>query len=60
MNILEHYILEIYSERQYVYNNIGFVEVELKDNCHGSIRTTTKIFTLKEWYNAKINGYYMA
>lgn len=58
MNLLEHYIIEIYSEQP---NEYGGVTVDLTIDCYGG-KTRTKHYSHspEQWGKEKKQGYYMA
>ena len=60
MNILEHYIGEIFSVEPFVMRGTAMVKVDLSTNCYGNVRRQTEVFTADEWDRAKEQGYFMA
>lgn len=56
MNLLEHHIVEIHSEK---YHD-GFVEVDCTVNCWGNVSRTTHFATKDQWEAEKKRGYYIA
>lgn len=60
MNLLEHYIVKIYSEETQVHDGITFVEVDMDIDCWGRKERVKKLFGFTEWEYAKKKGYYMA
>lgn len=66
MNLLEHYIKEIHSEKPYTedwvkdFPDREFVEVDITVNCHGCIERKRDVYNVKEWKEHKEKGYYMA
>jgi hypothetical protein len=59
MNILEHYIEEIYKEKDIVYEGIEMVEVEYLANCWGQEQVYKEVLLKDEWEQAKKQGYIM-
>jgi len=60
MNLLEHYIDEIISEKKRkTQYGTDIVEVEMIIDCYGVKEHTTHMFLSSEWEQAKKNGYYM-
>lgn len=62
MNLLEHYIDEIISEKkiQNPYNGNGYYRVNAIVDCYGHKEEVTKTFLIDEWKKVKEQGYYMA
>lgn len=69
MNLLEHYIQEVYSIKDVTEEweklmgrkaNESFVKVKMCVNCYGQVSITEKIFCLSEWEQVKSQGYYLA
>lgn len=69
MNLLEHYIKEVYSEKDITKEfeeKVGrkpvdpMVEVKMRVDCYGRVEDTTQIFFLPKWQEAQQKGYYMA
>ncbi|MHB8172119.1 MAG: hypothetical protein ACYDG6_11360 [Thermincolia bacterium] len=62
MNLLEHYIEEIYGVEQIeMPGGWGFVLVDMMVNCYGNQqRVQTSFTTMEQWEKAKEQGYYMA
>ena len=61
MNLLEHYIDEIYSEEKIEHEDLGkFVKVSMKVNCYGRVSDTIELFPEVHWEVIKKQGYYMA
>ena len=58
MNVVEHYIVEIHSEKDDVIE--GFVEVDVTVNCYGSISRVKHSTSKRQWEIDKKNGYYLA
>lgn len=65
MNLLEHYIREIYKEEPYEpefldrLNLFGFVKVKYKYDCYGVEHIVENIFEKDEWEEIKKRGYYL-
>jgi hypothetical protein len=57
MNLLEHYIEEIYKEQDVVYDGIEMVEVEYLANCWGQEQVYKEVLLKDEWESAKKKGY---
>lgn len=68
MNLLENYIVEIHSVKDYnpedhwFFGDIieRYIEVDMTTDCYGSIRRDTCIFTEREFEEIKRQGYFMA
>lgn len=69
MNLLEHYIKEVYSVEDITEEfeeKVGrkpvdpMVEVKMRVNCYGREEDTTQIFFRPKWEEAQKQGYYMA
>lgn len=69
MNLLQHYIKEIYSVEDFTEEfkrKVGhlpcrpMVKVKMKINCFGREEDTEGTFFIDEWEKAKRQGYYMA
>lgn len=69
MNLLEHYIQQIYSieevtkcfvEKTGTQPKEPLLKVKLRVNCYGNESEETKMFFRSEWEEAKKNGYYTA
>lgn len=66
MNLLEHYIEEVYSVEPYEeewtkkFPQHTYVKVSLTYNCYGSINYRKIIFRTEEWEKNQKQGYYMA
>ena len=62
MNLLEHYIDEIISEEkiQNPDNGNGYYRVNAIVDCYGNKDKINRLFSIKEWEQAKAQGYYMA
>lgn len=56
MNILEHYIVEIHSEKD---DGNGGVEVDFTDSCYGDRRRRMRRYSKERWEAIKARGYYM-
>lgn len=64
MNLLEHYIKKIHSERILTEDwtkdfDHGFVKVDITVNCYGSLSRVTTVFSDDEWEKIKSVGYYL-
>jgi hypothetical protein len=57
MNLLEHYIEEIYSEDSI---HFGMVKVDMMTNCYGCFERVQKLYHPEEWERIKKRGYFMA
>lgn len=69
MNLLEHYILEVYSaeditekfkERIGCYPKEDMLAVKARVVCYGKEKDIEKVFFASEWEEAQKQGYYMA
>ena len=60
MNLLEHYIKKIISEREVEMFGKPYVRAKLIVNCYGVINETVEEFPKDEWEKVKAQGYYMA
>lgn len=69
MNLLEHYILEVYSteditekfkERCGYSPRETMLSVKARIVCYGKEEDIEKVFFLSEWEEAQKQGYYMA
>lgn len=65
MNLLEHYIKEVYDVKTIDMRdgNGGwtYVEVDMMINCYGNGKRVQQTFrNMEEWEKAKEQGYYMA
>lgn len=62
MNLLEHYIMEVYNVKKVDMKNGGsFIMVDMMIDCYGrQQRIQTSFNTWEEWENVKKLGYYMA
>lgn len=69
MNLLEHYIEEVYSVEDITeeFKKIvghspcrPMVKAKMKINCYGAKEDTEHTFFIDEWEEAKKQGYYMA
>jgi hypothetical protein len=60
MNLLEHYIKEIISEKCVRKYDEDWVEVKLIIKCYGVTEEKTKLFLREDWEKIKSQGYYMA
>ena len=58
MNLIEHYILEIHSEKQ-SESMPDYVIVDLTVDCYGRVERTKHIATRWQWADEKYQGYYM-
>ena len=59
MNLVEHYIIEIFSETP-LPNYKDFIEVDLTYNCYGSVERSLHMFHIDAWKEAKEKGYFLA
>jgi hypothetical protein len=59
MNTLEHYILEIHSEKQ-DEKYPDMLEVDVTYNCYGSKQRTIHLTFKERWEIDKQRGYFMA
>lgn len=59
MNLLEHYIKEIHSIKEYEGNN-SFLLVDLTTDCYGVISRQIHFATKEQWENEKELGFYLA
>lgn len=69
MNLLEHYIKEVYSVEDITEEfkkKVGhspcrpMVKVNMRVNCYGREEDTESTFFIDEWQEAQQKGYYMA
>lgn len=62
MNLLEHYIDEVISEQkiQNPENGREYYRVKAIVDCYGQKEQINRIFTIDEWEQSKVKGYYMA
>lgn len=66
MNLLEQYIVEIYSVEPYEaewtkkFPDREFVRVDMKTNCYGRETKGERIFNTEEWKKYKEQGYFMS
>lgn len=69
MNLLEHYIQEVYSVKDVsdevksklgVYPKERLLCVKMRVDCYGICEDKEKIFTISEWYKVKQKGFYMS
>ena len=64
MNLLEHYIEEIHSEKSTIYelphgDFITLVELDITINCYGNIERIKTTMVKDNWLKAKEKGYYL-
>lgn len=64
MNLVEVYLEEVYSVREYIPSwaestDKPFVIVNAKWSCYGSESVEERIFDSQSWENLKKNGYYL-
>lgn len=60
MNLLENYIVEIYSEKETEHKELGkLIEVSMKTECYGREDVNKHWFKPDEWKKVKQQGYYM-
>ena len=69
MNLLEHYIVEIHSEKD-ITNEFTqhcgyvpkepFLQIDLTYNCYGSVKRTTESFWKSNWEEIKKKGYFLS
>lgn len=61
LNVLEHYIKEVYSVETLSGYDWSCVEVDMLVNCYGIIERVQHPFTnMEEWEKAKEKGYYLS
>lgn len=65
MNLLEHYIEEIYEENEVKYDlefgdYIILIEAKALVNCYGWREITNISMAIDKWITAKEKGYYLA
>jgi len=62
MNLLEHYIDKIISETKIrnPENGNEYYRVNAIVDCYGHKEQINRLFLIKEWEQAKAQGYYMA
>lgn len=64
MNVLEHYILEVYEEtpiKAPYFDKSGrsWVKVEFKCDCYGTSMIVEDYYPVDEWNEIKERGYYI-
>lgn len=64
MNLLEHYIKEIHSEKPTIYelphgDFITLVELDITIDCYGNIERIKTTMAKDKWLKAKEKGYYL-
>jgi hypothetical protein len=61
MNLIEHYIQEILSEKIKVnpYTNKPCCVVKMIVDCYGNVSEVNSIFDVEEWEQVKKQGYYL-
>lgn len=60
MNLLENYIVEIYSEQEINHKELGtLIEVSMKTTCYGRENTEKNWFKPDEWQEIKTKGFYL-
>ena len=59
MNLLEHYIIKVYSVEDYDSEQ-NYVLVDLSCNCYGVIQRVYHITTRQQWEIDKKRGFYLA
>jgi hypothetical protein len=65
MNLLEQYIVEIYTVEPYEaewtskFPDRKFVKVNMKTTCYGRDQRQDHVFNTEEWSKIKEQGYYM-
>lgn len=61
MNLVEHYIQEILSEKIKVnpYTNKPCYVVKMVTDCCGNVSEINSIFDVEEWEHIKKQGYYL-
>ena len=60
MNLVEHYIIEIYDVKENKYGSEKYLIVDLQYNCYGTIKREKRVFTKEGFEEAKQQGYFMA
>jgi len=61
MNLLEHYIGEVYSVEEVKCDWGSFIKVDLQVSCYGNKERVVETFAdMEEWDLAVKRGYYMA
>ena len=61
MNLVEHYIQEILSEKIKInpYTDKPYCVVKMIVNCYGNTSEVNTIFDAEEWERVKKQGYYL-
>lgn len=61
MNLVEHYIKEIYSEDESPVSARGrvYVDVCAKVNCYGNVEVVRRIVEKRAWEQEKKQGFYL-
>ena len=62
MNLVEHYIQEIYSEEESPVSASGrvYVDVCVKVDCYGRVEVVRRIVEKQMWEREKKQGFYLA
>ena len=66
MNLLEHYIKEVHSVKEYneewtkEFPDEKFVRVDITYDCYGSIERNFHVWNTDAWNRIKKKGYFMA
>ena len=62
MNLLEHFIDEIISEQKIQNPEDGrkYYRVNAIIDCYGHKEQINRLFSISEWEQAKVKGYYMS
>lgn len=65
MNLLEHYIKEIHSVKEYneewtkEFPDTQFIEADITYDCYGTIERKKHVWNINTWNRIKENGYFM-
>jgi hypothetical protein len=59
LNLLEHYIKEIHSEKE-IDDYPNMIEVDVTSNCWGSVQRSKHITSKVQWQIDVEKGYYLA
>lgn len=60
MNLVEHYILKIISEKKIILNNKEFILAKIKSDSYGTVEVQEVLETEDRFNKIKKQGYYLA
>lgn len=60
MNVIEHYIKEIYSEEEFDWNGEKYVKASVWVDCYGHKAHDDHFVPVEQWEKEKKQGYYLA